>query len=73
MDSGFHFWLMELGFWIQIVNRIPEFRTPEEKKFPYSGMRIPLHGEKCMRGNRGFLLEVQSHAGMFSPLAANPT
>ena len=31
MDSGFHFWLMALGFWIQIVNRIPEFRTPEEK------------------------------------------
>ena len=27
----------------------------------------------CMRGHRGFLLEVQSHAEMFSPLAANPT
>ena len=26
-----------------------------------------------MRGHRGFLLEVQSHAGMFSPLVANPT
>ena len=26
-----------------------------------------------MKGHRGFLLEVQSHAGMFSPLAANPT
>ena len=26
-----------------------------------------------MRGHRGFLLEVQSHAGMFSPRAANPT
>ena len=25
------------------------------------------------RGHRGFLLEVQSHAGMFSPRAANPT
>ena len=26
-----------------------------------------------MRGHRGFLLEVPSHAGMFSPRAANPT
>ena len=26
-----------------------------------------------MRGHRGFLLEAQSHAGMFSPRAANPT
>ena len=26
-----------------------------------------------MRGHRGFLLEVTSHAGMFSPRAANPT
>ena len=28
---------------------------------------------KVMRGHRGFLLEVPSHAGMFSPRAANPT
>ena len=28
---------------------------------------------ECMRGHRGFLLEVRSHAGMFSPRAANPT
>ena len=27
----------------------------------------------AMRGHRGFLLEVPSHAGMFSPRAANPT
>ena len=26
-----------------------------------------------MRGHRGFVLEVPSHAGMFSPRAANPT
>ena len=26
-----------------------------------------------MRGHGGFLLEVQSHAGIFSPRAANPT
>ena len=26
-----------------------------------------------MRGHRGFLLEVPSHAGMFYPRAANPT
>ena len=26
-----------------------------------------------MRGHRGFLMEVQSHAGMSSPRAANPT
>ena len=26
-----------------------------------------------MRGHRGFLLEVPSRAGMFSPGAANPT
>ena len=26
-----------------------------------------------MRGHRGFLLEVPSHAGMFSSRAANPT
>ena len=35
MDSGFHFWLMELGFWIQIVNRIPD---PTSKFFPDSGL-----------------------------------
>ena len=34
MDSGFRFWLMELGFWIQIVNRIPD---PTSKFFPDSG------------------------------------
>ena len=28
---------------------------------------------QTVRGHRGFLLEVQSHAGMFSPLVANPT
>ena len=31
------------------------------------------HLVSYMRGHRGFLLEVQSHAEMFSPWAANPT
>lgn len=44
MDSGFKFWLVELGFWIQIVNRIGIPRAiffPDSgfqmKKFPESG------------------------------------
>ena len=32
-----------------------------------------LQAKRRMRGQRGFLLEVQSHPGMFSPRAANPT
>ena len=32
-----------------------------------------LVGEIGMRGHRGFLLEVPSHAVMFPPRAANPT
>ena len=31
------------------------------------------NGGNCMRRHRDFLLEVQSHAGMFSPRAVNPT
>ena len=34
---------------------------------------FPRQNAPCMRGHRGFLLEVPSHAGMFSPRAANPT
>ena len=56
MDSGFHFWLMELGFWIQIVNRIPEFRTPEEKNsripecdpFTWGKMRGEFIERQCL-------------------------
>ena len=32
-----------------------------------------FHITAAMRGHRGFLLEVPSHAVMFSPRAANPT
>ena len=36
-------------------------------------MTSQVHVGGGMRGHRGFLLKVQSHAGMFSPLAAYPT
>ena len=52
------------------MNRI--INKAEMRLFPskVSKLKIVL---THMRGHTGFLLEVQSHAGMFSPRAANPT
>ena len=44
-----------------------------ENYFGFALKKVAEDITDIMRGHRGFLLEVQSHAGMFSPLAANPT
>ena len=71
--TGFQCLSIEIGIWIPIVSGIPDsvelysgfhtqkfpgFRIPHAKKFPDSGIRIPLHGANHLRNQRNLRSEI---------------